>query len=119
MPTLPDILNSKIGKGGKSKAYVASKLGVSERTIENYMKGARSPKPDAIIKLSEILGFSLAELSANNGMTTYSNIPNFETKKVSESEKDKTIEILKLHIQDLKDQVEFLKSLITDKKEKR
>ena len=63
MATLSEILKSKIGKGGKSKAYVADILGVSEKTIENYMNGIRQPKPEALVKLAETLGFSLSELS--------------------------------------------------------
>lgn len=66
MPSLSQILNEKIGEGGKSKAYVADKLKVSERTIENYMKGTRNPKPDALVELSKLLGFSLDDLGEQN-----------------------------------------------------
>lgn len=66
MATIGEILNSKIGKGGKSKAYVASELGVSEKTIENYMNGKRFPKPQALVKLSKLLEFNLNELSEQN-----------------------------------------------------
>lgn len=70
MASLGQILNDKIGKGGKSKAYVAGELGVSERTIENYMKGLRNPKPDAMVKLSKILKFDLSQLAEQNVSTT-------------------------------------------------
>lgn len=63
MPSLSQILKSKIGNGGKSKTYVANELKVTEKTIENYMHGKRKPKPSALIKLSKMLGFSLDELS--------------------------------------------------------
>lgn len=63
MATLVEILNREIGKIGKSKTYVADKLSVSEKTVENYMRGIRQPKPDALIQLSKILGFDLSELS--------------------------------------------------------
>jgi len=63
MASLAQILNSKIGKNGKSKTYVANLLGVSEKTIENYMRGLREPRQDALIKLSKALGFELSELS--------------------------------------------------------
>jgi transcriptional regulator with XRE-family HTH domain len=66
MPSLSEILISKIGKHGKSKAYVASQLGVSEKTIENYMNGKRNPQPKAIIKLASILSFNLNDLSEQN-----------------------------------------------------
>lgn len=66
MPTLSEILNSKIGKQGKSKASVAAHLDVSERTVENYMKGSRQPKPEALAKLSKFLGFDLNELFEQN-----------------------------------------------------
>lgn len=66
MPTLAEILNTKIGKGGKSKAYVADQLSVSERTVENYMNGTRNPKPEALIKLATILGFNLNDLVVQN-----------------------------------------------------
>lgn len=63
MPSLSEILQREIGKVGKSKTYIASQLGVSEKTIENYMRGLRNPKPDALVKLSKLLGFDLSELS--------------------------------------------------------
>lgn len=63
MPTLPEILKSKIGKGSKSKAYVASELGISEKTVENYMNGKREPKPARLIRLAELLDFKLSDLS--------------------------------------------------------
>lgn len=63
MPTIAEILKSKITKGGKSKTYVATELGVTEKTIENYMNGAREPDASKLVKLSNILGFSLNELS--------------------------------------------------------
>lgn len=63
MPTLPEILKTKIGKGSKSKAYVASTLGISEKTVENYMNGKRQPKPARLVKLAEILAFSLSDLT--------------------------------------------------------
>lgn len=66
MPSLTEILNSKIGKDLVSKASVAELLKVSERTIENYMKGERKPKPDALIKLSKFLKFSLDDLTEQN-----------------------------------------------------
>jgi transcriptional regulator with XRE-family HTH domain len=62
MATLSEILNDKITKGGKSKASVAAHLEVSERTIENYMAGKRQPKPEALGKLANFLGFDLNEL---------------------------------------------------------
>lgn len=66
MPLLTEILAAKIGKNGKSKAYVADQLGVSERTVENYMNGTRQPKPGALVKLSNILGFNLNDLTVQN-----------------------------------------------------
>jgi transcriptional regulator with XRE-family HTH domain len=62
MASLSEILKAKITKDGISKAYVASEMKVSERTIENYMNGVRNPKPEALAKLAGILGFSLSEL---------------------------------------------------------
>lgn len=75
MASLGQILNDKIGKSGKSKAYVAGELGVSERTIENYMKGVRNPKPDAMVKLSKILKFDLSQLSEQNVPTKSTETP--------------------------------------------
>lgn len=82
MPTLAEILTAKIAKGGKSKAFVAAQLGVSERTVENYMKGARSPKPEVLVKLSKMLAFELSELSNNE----VQNVPsgNGSTNHISE-----------------------------------
>lgn len=66
MPTIAEILKSKITKNGKSKTYVASKLDVTEKTIENYMRGIREPDATTLVKLSQILEFSLNELSEQN-----------------------------------------------------
>lgn len=66
MATLPQILKSKIGKNGVSKTYVANLLGVSEKTIENYMRGLRQVKPGVLVKLSKALNFELSELSEQN-----------------------------------------------------
>ena len=66
MPTLSEILKSKIGKGGLSKTYVANELNVTERTVENYISGDREPKPARLVLLSKILGFSLDEISENS-----------------------------------------------------
>lgn len=63
MPSIAEILSSRIGKNGKSKTYIASELKVSEKTIENYMNGKRQPKPAALVRLSELLEFNLNELS--------------------------------------------------------
>jgi transcriptional regulator with XRE-family HTH domain len=63
MATLSEILKTKITKDGISKAYVASELGVGERTIEYYMSGQREPDLAGLIKLSNLLGFQLNELS--------------------------------------------------------
>lgn len=63
MPSIAEILSSRIGKNGKSKTYIASELKVSEKTIENYMHGKRQPKPAALAQLSQLLGFDLNELS--------------------------------------------------------
>lgn len=59
--TLGEVLTEKIASSGKSKAWVASQLDVSERTIENYMKGTRSPKPEGLIKLGQILNFEIVD----------------------------------------------------------
>lgn len=75
MPSLSDILNAKIGSGGKSKAYVANALGVGEKTIENYMRGIRNPKPDALVKLSQVLKFDLSQLSEQTVRTTATETP--------------------------------------------
>jgi len=62
MATLSEILQGKISKDGFSKAYVASQLGVGERTIEYYLSGERKPDFDNLLKLSTLLGFELNEL---------------------------------------------------------
>lgn len=80
MPSVSEILNREIGKPGKSKAYVADQLNVSERTIENYMKGSRQVKPDVLVKLSEILDFSLSELNEQN-------VPNTNRAPIQEEKK--------------------------------
>lgn len=66
MATIAEILKSRITKSGISKTYVASKLDVTEKTIENYMRGIREPDATTLVKLSQILEFSLNELSEQN-----------------------------------------------------
>jgi transcriptional regulator with XRE-family HTH domain len=67
MPSISEILKSRIGsKPNTSKAFIASKLGVSEKTVENYINGKRNPKPDALVQLSQLLDFSLDEMSEQN-----------------------------------------------------
>jgi transcriptional regulator with XRE-family HTH domain len=66
MASLSELLNEKIGKHGKSKASVADHLGISERTVENYMKGTREPELKDIVKLSLFLGFSMNDLYEQN-----------------------------------------------------
>jgi len=63
MANLSTILKSKFPNSGLSKAYVADQLGVGERTIEYYISGEREPTLKGLIKLSELLGFQLNELS--------------------------------------------------------
>lgn len=63
MPTIAEILSNRITKGGKSKTYVASELKVTEKTIENYMRGKREPDATTLVKLSKLLDFNLNELS--------------------------------------------------------
>lgn len=96
MASLGQILNDKIGKGGKSKAYVAGEMGVSERTIENYMKGVRNPKPDAMVKLSKILKFDLSQLAEQNvrNDTTATETPQNGHGK-EDSELKKLLELIK------------------------
>lgn len=63
MPTIAEILKTRITKGGKSKTYIASELKVTEKTIENYMRGKREPDATTLVKLSKLLGFELNEIS--------------------------------------------------------
>jgi len=63
MASLSKILKDKFPTSGLSKAYIADQLGVGERTIEYYISGEREPNIKGLIKLSEILGFQLNELS--------------------------------------------------------
>jgi transcriptional regulator with XRE-family HTH domain len=64
--SISEILSREIGKNGKSKTYIADKLDVTEKTVENYMNGKREPKIADLIKLSSLLGFHLDELSEQN-----------------------------------------------------
>ena len=63
MPTLSQILKREFITNGKSKSLAAAELNVTE--IENYINGNRYPKPPALVKLSNLLGFSLSELTEN------------------------------------------------------
>lgn len=84
MPSLSQILKSKIGKGGKSKTYIANELKVSEKTVENYMHGKRQPKPHALKRLAEMLDFSLDDLS--NGEDAEQNVPRGRSTEQAETE---------------------------------
>lgn len=63
MASLSTILKDKFPTSGLSKAYIADQLGVGERTIEYYISGEREPTLKGLVKLSEILGFQLNDLS--------------------------------------------------------
>ena len=76
MASLSEILKREFAKGTKSKAYAANVLRVSERTVENYINGTRSPKPEALIKLAEMLGFSLSEMSTEVQNVPHETLPN-------------------------------------------
>lgn len=84
MATLAEIMKLKIGEGKTSKAYLAHKLGVTERTVENYMHGKRKPDPEALIIIAEVLGFQLNELSVQNVPQETVSPPNKETRLSTE-----------------------------------
>lgn len=103
MATIAEILKSKISKGSKSKAYVASQLDVTEKTIENYMNGKREPDASTLVKLSQLLDFSLNDLSEQS-------VPggNFEIPKKTKPVSDNFTEALAI----IKQQNEFLQRLM-------
>lgn len=118
MPTLVELLNARIGKGGKSKTSVAAHLGVSERTVENYMKGTRQPKPDALVQLANFLDFNLSEMSEQNvqresklnGHTDP--LDAFKAPKTEISEK--YIQLLEDSLKEKKDQLKELQTRLND-----
>lgn len=119
MATLSEILNARIGKGGKSKASVADHLGVSERTIENYMKGKRQPKPDALVELSKFLAFDLSEMSEqfvpNKEIRGNGRADTLDTFAVPKSEvRDKYIQLLEDNLKEKKDQLKELQARLSD-----
>lgn len=120
MPSLSEILKNKISSSGKSKASVAAHLGISERTIENYMNGTRQPKPDALAKMSKFLGFDLNEISVQSvpegmfeqtaGKETAKHYTNGHTMPVQ----DKYVLLLEETIKEKKDRVKELETRLND-----
>lgn len=113
MPSLAEILNSKIGSDLIPKTSVAAHLGVSERTIENYMRGTREPGLTALIKLAKFLEFDLNEL-----MQEEQSVP--RKKKTIPDSKEKTIadvqkEILAIVDVKLSEVVKILSEVATGK----
>jgi transcriptional regulator with XRE-family HTH domain len=103
MATIAEILKSKITKSGKSKTYVAAELGVTEKTIENYMNGVREPDASKLVKLSNLLEFNLNELSEQ----IVPNEPPLIAKRIAKSN-DPIHEALII----IKEQNEYLQRLI-------
>jgi transcriptional regulator with XRE-family HTH domain len=116
MATLSEILNDKITKGGKSKASVAAHLEVSERTIENYMAGKRQPKPEALGKLANFLGFDLNELyepivpkpNIQNGKSQESHLSH------SQPVQERYIKLLEETVKETKDQRKELQARLDE-----
>lgn len=87
MASLSKILKDKLPNSGLSKTYIANQLEVSERSVEYYISGEREPTLKGLIKLAELLGFQLNELSEHN-------VRSVESKpQVKQSGKNKGLDI--------------------------
>jgi transcriptional regulator with XRE-family HTH domain len=108
--SLAEILNAKIGRNRVSKASVAAQLHVTERTIENYLKGARQPKIEELVKLSKILDFSLNELAEHDvPYRTHNN-----TRLLTKNNTMNSIDYQSEYIQSLKERIEDLQQRIKE-----
>jgi DNA-binding transcriptional regulator GbsR (MarR family) len=91
---------------GYSKGNVSEYL-KSRDASDNFMKAVYKAFPKGSEKVLE-------------EMTTYSNIPPFQTKGgISEQDKDRLLQEKDARIKELKELVEFLKTMIQQPKEKR
>jgi transcriptional regulator with XRE-family HTH domain len=56
------LLKELIKAKGLKQRYIAEKLGVSEVSVSNWVKGKTAPSKDYLIKLSRILDVPLEKL---------------------------------------------------------
>jgi len=103
MPTLSEILKSKIGKGKIPKSKVALELEVTEKTIENYMNGKRAPTMEGLMTLSKLLKFELNDLSEHGVLETNmgSVIKNEKSGAVEPDFKAKYIDLLEKRLAEI------------------
>lgn len=94
MASLSKILKDKFPNSGLSKAYIADQLGVGERTIEYYISGEREPTLKGLVKLSELLGFQLNELSEHT-VRESDNRPKVKNKDKTKNNGSDTTELVK------------------------
>ena len=62
MVAFAKILRDRVRAEGRSTVEVADDLGVSVRTLNNYMTGKRAPRLDQLVALSDYFGISLDAL---------------------------------------------------------
>jgi len=63
MAELFEIIKRQMGIKRLKPVQVASFVGISQRMVEFYLKGTKKPRFKNLVKLSELLGFSLDELN--------------------------------------------------------
>lgn len=55
-------LSKILKQRGIKQKYIAGKLGVSETSVSNWVRGHHIPKPKHILKLTLLLNVSIGEL---------------------------------------------------------
>jgi transcriptional regulator with XRE-family HTH domain len=93
---------------------IAARTGLTKGTVSEYLNKKQPPSESFIKAFYRKFEKDLEKVR----MTTYSNIPSFQTKG-GESEKDRIIKSQEQHIKDLQQQVDFLKALVQEKIHKR
>lgn len=90
---------------------VAGKLGIVKATVSAWENGISSPSIDKLIKLSDILGVTVNDLTGNMEIIDLPEVQDFGTKYNCQEckAKDMEIQLLRERIEELKDFNEYLK----------
>lgn len=113
------ILNEIQFKTGKTLEEIAGEIGYSRPYLNNVKLKGGGEKVIGILKEKYHKILQNVPRGTNGEMTTYSNIPSFQTKGGVSDEAARIIKEKDERIKELKEQIEFLKEMIQQKNEKR
>lgn len=99
-------------------ADLAKATGYSKGNVSEYLK-SRDASDNFMKAVYKAFPIGSENVSRDTKMTTYSNIPPFQTKTGGSDEKDRLLQEKDQRIKELKEYIEFLKTVIQQPKEKR